>query len=123
MKTAILSIFLALVLVATASTAQNKNPVEWSATSTIKHLPRPQIKVLEMLYDVWAEDQASSTQVEQRYYSSADALTRKGMAVKTDRFPLRPVYCISAAGRVYFESMNPESAQESRQYWQKARAK
>lgn len=67
-------------------------------------LTKSQTIVMETLYDVVTHEGGGIT-LKNRYHSPAEALIRKGYVHKLDRFPYRPHYFITDAGREYWEKV------------------
>lgn len=79
-------------------------------------------RVLEHAYDVWAESPDRWLKISHRMGSAPFVLEQQGLLIKQDRGLYRPLYKITQDGRATWESMNPGSARESREYWAKRKA-
>lgn len=68
----------------------------------MKALSLKQGTLLTTLHDV-ATHEGGYIIIKNRYHSTAEALIRRGLAEKLDRFPYRPGYKITPAGMAEFD--------------------
>lgn len=76
-------------------------------------------RVLEHAYDVWAESPDRWLEISHRMGSAPFTLEQQGLLIKQDRGFYRPLHRITPKGCATWESINPASARESREYWAK----